>query len=64
MNIHDLLRRKTRKKEHPYIEDAVLVGDVEELVYLTLQEIVQPLHQLGPESLNCSPFRTPVQSPS
>ena len=41
----------------------MLVGNFEELVDLTLQEIVQPLDQLGPDSPSCSPFCTPVQSP-
>ena len=41
----------------------MLVGDSKELVDLTLQEIAQPLHQLGLDSHSCSPFRTPVQSP-
>ena len=41
----------------------MLVGYFEELVDLTLQEIVQPLDQLGLDSPPCSPFRSPVQSP-
>ena len=63
-NILALPRRQVRKKERPYLEDSLLVGDFEVLVDLTLQEIVRPLNQLGPESLNCSSFRTPVESPS
>ena len=55
-NIPALPRRQVRKKERPYLEDSLLVGDFEVLVDLTLQEIVRPLNQLGPESLNCSPF--------
>ena len=61
-NIPDLPRRQARIRERSYTEDLVLVGDFEELVDLTLQEIVQPLDQLGPDSHACSPFRTPIQS--
>ena len=39
------------------------MGYFEELVDLTLQEIVQPLDQLRPDSLSHSPFQTPIQSP-
>ena len=56
-------RREFCKKECPYLEDSVLVEYLEELVEKTLQEVVQPLNQLGPNSPHCSPFRTPVQSP-
>ena len=62
-DILDLPRRQARRKECPYIEDLVLVGDFEELVDLPLQEISQPLNQLGPESLHCSPFQYPPRSP-
>ena len=62
-NIHALPRIQVHKKECPYLEDLLLVGDFEELVDLTLQEIVQPLNQWGLKSLNCSPFQTLVQSP-
>ena len=41
----------------------MLVGDLEELVELTLQEVVQPLNQAGPNTPYCSPVRTPVPSP-
>ena len=51
-----LPRRELRKKERPYREDSMLVEDFEELVETILQEIVQPLDQLGPESPHCSPF--------
>ena len=36
-NIPDLPRRQTHRKERPYMEDLVLVGDFKELVDLTLQ---------------------------
>ena len=42
--IHVLPRREYKKKDHPILEDAVLVGDFEELVETTLQEVVQPLN--------------------
>ena len=35
-NIPELPRRQARKKEHPFIEDSVLVRYFEELVDLTL----------------------------
>ena len=41
----------------------MLVEYLEELVETTLQEVDQPLDQLGPDSPHCSPFQTPVQSP-
>ena len=58
-----LPRREFCKKYRPQLEDLVLVEDLEELVETTLQEVVQPLNQLGPDSPHCSPFRTRVQSP-
>ena len=42
-----LLRREYRKKYHPILEDVVLVGDFEKLVDTALQEVVQPLNQVG-----------------
>ena len=39
------LKREYKKKDHPILEDAVLVEDVEELVETALQEVVQPLNQ-------------------
>ena len=39
-NIPNLPRRQASRRESPYIEYSVLVGDFEELVDLTLQEIV------------------------
>ena len=56
-------RREFRKKDHPYREDSVLVEDFEELIKTTLQEIVEPLNQLGQDSPHCSFFRTPIQYP-
>ena len=35
-----LSRREYKKKDRPILEDAVLVGDFEELVETTLQEVV------------------------
>ena len=34
--IHVLSRREYKKKDHPILEDSVLVGDLEELVETTL----------------------------
>ena len=42
--IPDLPQREYKKKEHPILEDSVLVGDWEELVETALQEVVQPLN--------------------
>ena len=41
----------------------MLVGALEELVEVALQEVVQPLNQVGPNTPYCSPVRTPVPSP-
>ena len=41
----------------------MLVGDLEELVEVALQEVVQPLNQVGPNTPYCSPVHTPVPSP-
>ena len=51
-----LPKRQAHRRERPYTKDSVLVGYFEELVDLTLQEIFQPLDQLGPNSHSCSPF--------
>ena len=40
-----------------------MVGDLEELVETSLQEFVQPLNQVGPETPYCSPVHTPIHSP-
>ena len=61
--IPDLPRREYKKKDHPILEYFVLVGDLEELVETALQEVVQPLNQLGPDTPYCSPIHTPVHSP-
>ena len=58
-----LPRREYRKKDRPILEDAMLVGDFEELVEKSLQEVVQPLNQLGPDTPYCSPIHTPIHSP-
>ena len=58
-----LPRREYKKKDRPILEDAVLVGDFEELVETTLQEVVQPLNQVGPDTHYYSPVHTPVHSP-
>ena len=55
--------REYQKKYHPILEDVVLVEDFEELVETALQEVVQPLNQLDPDTPYCSPVHTPVHSP-
>ena len=55
-----LPRREYRKKDRPILEDTVLVEDFEELVETTLQKVVQPLNQLGPDTPYCSPIQTLV----
>ena len=57
-----LTGREYQKKDHPQLEDSLLVEDLEELVETSLQEVDQPLDQLEPDSPHCSPFQTPVQS--
>ena len=44
-----LPRREYRKRNRPQLEDSVLVEDLEELVEAALQEVDQPLNQLGPD---------------
>ena len=61
--ILDLHRREYKKRDCPILEDSVLVGDLEELVETTLQEVVQPLNQVGPETPYGSPVHTPICSP-
>ena len=39
-NIPNLPRREYKKKDRPILEDSVLVGDLEELVEVALQEVV------------------------
>ena len=66
-NISDLPRRQAHRRVSVYIGNSVLVGNFKELIDLSLQEIDQPLNQLGPESPYCSPlwslFQSPFQSP-
>ena len=59
----NLPRREYKKKYRPILEDSVLVGDFEELVEGALQEVVQPLNQIGPNTPYCSPVLSPVPSP-
>ena len=61
--IPDLPRKEHKKKYCPILEDSVLVGDLEELVETALQEVVQPLNQVGPNTPFCSPMHTNVHSP-
>ena len=49
-----LPKREYQKKDHPILEDAMLVEDFEELVETALQEVVQPLNQLDPDTPYCS----------
>ena len=42
--ILDLPRREYKRKDRPILEDSLLVGDWEELVETTLQEVVLPLN--------------------
>ena len=58
-----LPKRNYRKKDRPILEDAVLVEDFEELVEASLQEVVQPLNQLDPDTPYYSPVHTLVHSP-
>ena len=58
-----LPRRNYQKRDRSILEDVVLVGDFEELVETALQEVVQPLNQLGPDTPYCSPIHTSVHSP-
>ena len=53
--IYVLPRREYQKKYQPQLEESVLVEDLEELVEATLQEVVQTLDQLDPDSPYCSP---------
>ena len=38
--IPDFPRREYKRKDRPILEDSVLVGDLEELVEIALQEVV------------------------
>ena len=56
-------RREYKRKDRPILEDSVLVGDWEEFVETTLQEVVLPLNQEGPNTPHSSSDHTPVFSP-
>ena len=56
--IPELPRREYKRKDRPILEDAMLVGDFEELVETALQEFVYPLNQLGPDTPYCSTVHT------
>ena len=58
-----LPRRNYQKKDRPILEDAVLVGDFEELVETTLQEVVLPLNQVGSDTPHSSPVHIQILSP-
>ena len=58
-----LPRREYQKRDRPQLEDSVLVEDLEELVEIALQEVVQPLNQLGPDTPYYSPVHSPPHSP-
>ena len=45
-----LPRREYWKRDHPQLEDFVLVEDLEELVEEALQAVDQPLNQLDPDT--------------
>ena len=61
--IPDLPRREYKKKDRPIVEYSLLVGDWEELVETSLQEVELPLNQEGPGTPYGSPAQTPVGSP-
>ena len=48
--IPELQRKRAPKRVPTYTEDSILVGNLEDLVNISLQDIVQPLNQLGPDS--------------
>ena len=48
--IPTLPRRQDPKKEISYTQDSIIVENLEELVDLSIQEIIQPLDQLRPKS--------------
>ena len=62
--IHALPRRHASKKVPSYTQDSILVENLEELFDLSIQDIAQPLDQLGPKSpIVHSPISSPPQSP-
>ena len=62
-SILELPRREYKRKDRPILEDSVLVGDWEELVEVALQEVVQPLNQVVPDTPYGSPIHAPIHSP-
>ena len=58
--IPKFLRRGVTKRTPTYTEDSILVGNLEEFANFSLQEIFQPLDNLGPNSPFCSPFQSPL----
>ena len=54
--IPTLPRGNYQKKYLHILEDGVLVGDFEELVEIALQEVVQPLNQVDPDTLTVHLF--------
>ena len=61
--IPELPRREYKRKDRPILEDLVLVRDWKELVEVALQEVVQPLNQIGPDTPYRSLVNTPIHSP-
>ena len=61
--IPEFPKREYKKKYRPILEDSVLVGYLEEIVEITLQEVVQPLNQVGPDPPHNYPVHTPIFSP-
>ena len=61
--IHELPRREYKKKYRPIVEHLVLVGDWEELVETSLQEVELPLNQEVPKIPHNPPAHTPIGSP-
>ena len=61
--IPELPIREYKRKDHPILEDSVLVGDWEELVETALQEVVLPLNQEGLDTPHSSLAHTPIWSP-
>ena len=58
--IYALPRRQASEKVPSYTEDSILVENLEELVDVSIQEIVELLDQLG---LDSPIFQSPLQSP-
>ena len=58
--IPTLPRRKASKKVHAYTKYSISMENFDELVDLSIQEIIQLIDQLGPDSPT---FQSPLQSP-